>query len=229
MRIKICGMTRLDQAQSIVQMGVTALGFICVPQSPRFIRPEQIRAIADQLPLHPLTGAMVERIGVFVDETVADLCRVVEQAGLSGVQLHGSESPQVCQELRAQLPHIQVIKALRVRDAATLTQALDYQHQVDALLLDAYNPAATHPGLYGGSGRTLDWSSLQSFQPSCPWLLAGGITPENVLQALRQLQPDGIDLSSGVERAPGDKDLDKVARLMEVLKPFSAQVPALDG
>lgn len=229
MRVKICGVTRPDQAQAIVQMGVTALGFVCVPQSPRFICPEQIRAIGDQLPLHPLTGAVVERIGVFVDATVADLCQVVERAGLSGVQLHGSESPQVCQQLRAQLPHIQVIKALRVRDAASLTQALAYQHQVNALLLDAYNPAATHPGLYGGSGRTLDWSSLRSFQPSCPWLLAGGITPENVLQALRQLQPAGIDLSSGVERAPGDKDLAQVARLMEALKQLSPQVPALDG
>jgi phosphoribosylanthranilate isomerase len=81
---------------------------------------------------------------------------------------------------------------------------------VDALLLDAY-----HPHLLGGTGKTLDWETLQQFRPSCPWLLAGGLTPENVIDALSLLQPSGIDLSSGVERSPGDKDLGKVARLFE--------------
>ena len=84
---------------------------------------------------------------------------------------------------------------------------------VDALLLDAYHPHVTNPGLLGGTGKTLNWNSLKQFRPRCPWLLAGGITPDNVLDALQQLQPDGIDLSSGIEVAPGDKDLAAVERL----------------
>jgi phosphoribosylanthranilate isomerase len=91
---------------------------------------------------------------------------------------------------------------------------------VDTLLLDAY-----HPQLLGGTGKTLNWETLQNFCPSIPWFLAGGLTPENVLDALSQLQPSGIDLSSGVERAPGDKDLDKVAQLFEQLSCLPARTP----
>jgi phosphoribosylanthranilate isomerase len=127
--------------------------------------------------------------------------------------LHGDESPEFCHQLRSFLPSVEIIKALRVRSFPALLQADVYTSWVDTLLLDAY-----HPQQMGGTGKTLDWPSLQQFQPSCPWLLAGGLTPNNVLDALNQVQPNGIDLSSGVERAPGDKDLTKVAQLFEQLK-----------
>lgn len=227
-RVKICGITQSSQAQAIVQLGVTALGFICVPQSPRYVTPEQIRAIVEGLVTEPvgfapeqLTAAWIDRVGVFVDTPLEEIQRIIAIAQLNGVQLHGSESPQFCRELRAAMPEVMIIKAFRVRTQETLAEAIAYQTLVDALLLDAYNPRAIHPGLYGGTGHTLAWEQLQQFRPDCPWFLAGGITPDNVQEALSLVQPDGIDVSSGVERVPGQKDPEKVAALVARL----AQLP----
>jgi len=171
--------------------------------------PEQIRAIVDHLPIEPA----VDRVGVFADADLEEICRVVAIANLNAVQLHGSESPEFCDRLRSEQPDIEIIKALRVRNINALTQAQLYADWVDTLLLDAH-----HPTLLGGTGQMIDWSSLQAFSPNCPWILAGGITPANVSTALSEVQPDGIDLSSGVEHAPGDKDLVKVAELFDRLK-----------
>jgi phosphoribosylanthranilate isomerase len=154
----------------------------------------------------------IDRIGVFVNTSWDKICQTVAAAGLTGVQLHGDESPEFCHQLRSFLPNVEIIKALRVRSLQELAQAAVYTRRVDMLLLDAY-----HPQQLGGTGKTLDWVALQQFQPSSPWLLAGGLTPDNVLEALNQVHPNGIDLSSGVERAPGDKDLTKVAQLFKQL------------
>jgi phosphoribosylanthranilate isomerase len=218
MRVKICGITQPEQGVAIAQFGATALGFICVPQSPRYIQPEQIRAIVDELPSHQ----PVDRVGVFANETVSEICRIVEIANLNAVQLHGQESPEFCQQIKAELPELEVIKALRIRDTEALAVSSSYAAHVDTLLLDAY-----HPSMLGGTGKTLDWSLLQPFCPDCEWLLAGGITPENVLDALRQVQPNGIDLSSGVEASPGNKDLDRVAKLFAQLKQLRSVAPQL--
>jgi phosphoribosylanthranilate isomerase len=204
MRVKICGITKPEQGQAIAQLGATALGFICVQASPRYVTPRQIRAVVEQL-LVP-----VDCVGVFADARVEEISRVVAETGLNAVQLHGSESPEFCKLLRQALPEVKILKALRVKTPECLDRTIIYTSYVDALLLDAY-----HPHLLGGTGKTLDWETLQQFCPSCPWLLAGGLTPENVINALSLLQPSGIDLSSGVERSPGDKDLDKVAQLFE--------------
>ncbi|HEY9601145.1 MAG TPA: phosphoribosylanthranilate isomerase [Allocoleopsis sp.] len=204
MRIKICGITKPEQGQAIAQLGATALGFICVQASPRYVTPGQIRAVIEQL-LVP-----VDCVGVFAEATVEEISWVVAQTGFNVVQLHGSESPEFCQLLRQTLPEVKILKALRVKTSECLDRTAIYTSYVDALLLDAY-----HPHLLGGTGKTLEWKTLQQFCPSCPWLLAGGLTPDNVVDALSLLQPSGIDLSSGVERSPGDKDLDKVARLFE--------------
>jgi phosphoribosylanthranilate isomerase len=206
MRVKICGITKPDQGQAIAQLGATALGFICVQASPRYVTPVQIRAVVESL------RVSVDRIGVFADAAIEEINQIVADAGLSAAQLHGSESPDFCQQLRQSLPGVEIIKALRVRTPECLHQATIYTNCVDTLLLDAY-----HPQLLGGTGKTLDWGTLQQFRPSCPWFLAGGLTPDNILDALSRLQPSGIDLSSGVERSPGNKDLDKVALLFERL------------
>lgn len=222
MRIKICGITKPEQGRAIAQLGATALGFICVRSSPRYVTPEQIRRIVEALPVEALPSAsahsfhgsagMVDRVGVFADAALDEIASIVAMSGLNAVQLHGDESPEFCGQVRDLLPQVEVIKALRVRDRQTLHQCDRYQSQVNTLLLDAY-----HPTLLGGTGHTLNWESLQSFTFSRPWLLAGGLTPDNVAAALAQLHPEGIDLSSGVETAPGDKDLQQVARLMETL------------
>ncbi|PMB19920.1 phosphoribosylanthranilate isomerase [Fischerella thermalis] len=206
MRIKICGITQPQQGKAIADLGATALGFICVTTSPRYVTIKQIQAVVEKLP------SKVDSIGVFANTPPEKIKQTVVDGGLTGVQLHGDESPEFCQQLRELLPGVEIIKALRIRTATDLDKTTIYNLFVDTLLLDAY-----HPQQLGGTGKTLDWQLLQNFQPSRPWFLAGGLTPHNILEALSQVKPTGIDLSSGVERAPGDKDLQKVAQLFEKL------------
>ncbi|MEH2223483.1 phosphoribosylanthranilate isomerase [Nostoc sp.] len=204
MRVKICGITQPQQSIAIASLGATALGFICVPNSPRYVTTSQIRAAVAELP------ANIDTIGVFANASIPEISQIVADSGLTGVQLHGDESPDFCYQLRQVLPNIEIIKALRIRSLEHLDTTADYTKFVDTLLLDAY-----HPQHLGGTGKTLDWTMLEQFSPSCPWLLAGGLTADNIVQALNQVNPSGVDLSSGVERTPGDKDLDKVAKLFE--------------
>ncbi|MBH8573403.1 phosphoribosylanthranilate isomerase [Nostocaceae cyanobacterium CENA369] len=206
MRVKICGITQPQQSVAIATLGATALGFICVPTSPRYVTTAQIRAAVAQLPEN------IDRIGVFANTDISKINQTAIDSGLTGVQLHGDELPEFCDQLRQALPQVEIIKALRIRSLEHLEKAAHYAQYVDTLLLDAY-----HPQQLGGTGQTLDWQMLQQFSPSCSWFLAGGLTPDNILTALSQVKPDGIDLSSGVEIKPGDKDLDKVALLFEKL------------
>lgn len=216
MRVKICGITKPEQGQAIAQMGATALGFICVPSSPRYVTPGQISLAIARLPTKTVQGDPLACIGVFASAELPIIHQTVESTGLTGVQLHGEESPEFCQKLRAVLPDIELIKAIRVRDRTALQQLERYADCVDTFLLDAY-----HPHLLGGTGQALDWSLLSDeFQPPRPWLLAGGLSPENIQTALQKTTPDGIDLSSGVERTPGDKDLELVALLFQQLAPY---------
>jgi phosphoribosylanthranilate isomerase len=207
MRVKICGITQPQQSVAIANLGATALGFICVPTSPRYVTSEQIQAAVAELPEN------IDKIGVFANASIPEITQIVIDSGLTGVQLHGDEPPEFCSLLRQSLPNVEIIKALRVRSVEHLTQAENYIPYIDTLLLDAY-----HPQQLGGTGQTLDWQMLEQFKPSCPWLLAGGLTPNNVITALSQVKPDGIDLSSGVEIKPGDKDLNKVALLFQQLR-----------
>ena len=124
----------------------------------------------------------VERVGVFVDATLATLTEAVKIGQLTTLQLHGEETPQACADIRHAYPNLKIIKAFRIRSEADLSSTSRYDGIVDALLLDAY-----HPQLLGGTGKTLPWQSLKGFQPGEPWILAGGLTPENVLEALAYL------------------------------------------
>ncbi len=207
MRVKICGITQTKQGQEIAALGASSLGFICVEQSPRYLAPDQIRAIADSLPTE------IDKVGVFANHSLAEIAHIVEQAHLTAVQLHGPESPEFCLQLRqAMAPDIELIKAFRIKSAQSLESTAAYVDCVDTLLLDAY-----HPQMLGGTGKTINWQDLAQFKPELPWMLAGGLTPDNIKEALARLQPDGIDLSSGVERSPGDKDLEKVAQLFRLI------------
>ena len=206
MRVKICGITQIEQGQAIVSLGADSIGFICVEQSPRYISPDRLRKIADALP------AATVKVGVFANHSLNEIAAVVEQGHLSAVQLHGKESPEFCLQLRQLVPEIELIKAFRIKSAVSLAETDAYTNCVDTLLLDAY-----HPQMLGGTGHTINWQDLAQFKPAIPWLLAGGLTPDNVKSALSRLQPDGIDLSSGVERSPGDKDLEQVAQLFKAI------------
>lgn len=218
LRVKICGITKPEQGHAIAQLGATALGFICAQSSPRYVSPAQIAAIVATLPLDPAGEPQCDRIGVFVNASLEDICQTVAISNLNGVQLHGTEAPEFCDRLRQRLSTVEIIKALRIRSGSDLNQVDVYAAWVDTLLLDAYDPK-----LAGGTGKTLDWRSLQQFQPPCPWFLAGGLTPANILTALRQTKPHGIDLSSGVEHAPGDKNLNEVARLFAQLQAYDIE------
>jgi phosphoribosylanthranilate isomerase len=213
MRVKICGITNPEQGNAIALWGATELGFICVPASPRYLEPSAIKTLISQIP------EQVNKIGVFADTDQETIVAVVGETGLTGVQLHGQESPDFCQQLRKLLsPEIELIKALRIKTAASLASVAFYAQVVDTLLLDAY-----HPQLLGGTGQTLNWEDLVQWRSPLPWILAGGLTPDNILVALSQLHPQGIDLSSGVELSPGNKDLAKVAQLFQQLKLVTAQ------
>jgi len=213
LRVKICGITSPEQGTAIADLGAHSIGFICVQKSPRYVTPEQILRIASVLPND------VHRVGVFMNTRVSEIVEIVKRSRLTSVQLHGDESVEFCSELRSALRkqiinfNVELIKAFRVESAAGLVNTHPYSAVVDWLLLDAY-----HPTMGGGTGLTLDWATLEDFKPTVPWLLAGGLNPDNVRDALQTINPQGIDLSSGVERSPGDKDLGKVARLFEQLK-----------
>lgn len=206
MRIKICGITQLEQGIAIASLGATALGFICVPNSPRYVTPTQLKTLTEIIP------PQINCIGVFANAQIDDIIRIVLQTHLTGIQLHGDETPEFCRTLKQLLPQLEIIKALRVTTTDAFIKSEAYFNCVDTLLLDAY-----HPNLLGGTGKTLDWSSLAYFRPPIPWLLAGGLTPDNIGEALYLVSPSGIDLSSGVERSPGDKDLAKVKKLFQQL------------
>jgi phosphoribosylanthranilate isomerase len=206
MRVKICGITQSSQAQAIASLDVDSLGFICVPSSPRYLAPEQIALILAQLP------PTLKTIGVFAQAQPEVVIDTVQKTGLTGIQLHGDESPEYTHQLRIQLPQVELIKALRLKEVNDLAQLSTYYDCIDTILLDAY-----HPQLLGGTGKTLAWESLKNFSPPRPWLLAGGLNPENINQALEQLNPDGLDISSGVEQQPGIKDLAKVKQFLTVV------------
>jgi phosphoribosylanthranilate isomerase len=211
LRVKICGITQPDQGQAIAALGVHALGFICVPPSPRYVTAQQIRQIVDGLPPD------VDRVGVFMNADFEEIVETVKVAKLTSLQLHGNEDPEFCRELRSALPGIELIKAFRVRSGRDLAfieaMTAPYAADVDWFLLDAY-----HPSQGGGTGQTLDWEAIPGFAPQRPWFLAGGLRPDNVGAALGQVQPQGIDLSSGVEHSPGHKDLTAVQALFDALR-----------
>ncbi len=213
MYVKVCGITKPEQAQAIADLGVDALGFICVPQSKRYISSKHLSLISQSL------TNRVGRIAVFVN---ADLCSILDiwqNCHLTGIQLHGQESPEFCHQLRQALPTAKLIKAIAIKSSADIELALSYRTVADVLLLDAYDPQ-----MAGGTGKTIDWSILHNFRSALTeveWWLAGGLHAGNVAQAIATVLPKGIDVSSGVENSPGDKDIHKVKQFLNALRNLS--------
>jgi phosphoribosylanthranilate isomerase len=209
--LKICGLCQPDQAAAIAAMDVAAIGVIAVESSPRFVPPER-RA---ELFLAAKT-ARPACLGVLVvaDPQAADLDRLGSGYGHDILQLHGQESAERCRELRQSLG-VKVWKALRLRDRSDLDRAADYAQHVDGLLLDAWVADQL-----GGTGQRLPLDWLQGFKPEVPWWLAGGISNHALPEILSQVQPDGLDVSSAVEKSPGDKDLEGVAKLVRAVNHY---------
>jgi len=191
-RVKICGITNLEDAIMAVEAGADALGFVFFRGSPRFISPEQAAAVIRHLP------PFVQTVGLFVNEEPDTVNSIAERCGLDLVQLHGEETPDYCGAIRRR-----VIKAFRVKDASSLDDLPNYR--VAAPLLDAWSPAA-----HGGTGTTFNWEIAARAAASRSIILAGGLTPENVAGAIAAVRPYAVDVSSGVESGPGKKDAARV-------------------
>jgi len=196
MFVKICGITQLEDAEAAVTAGAGAIGFIFWPQSPRFIDPHRARVIAAALP------PFVTPVGVFVNQPLDYVNGVASLVRLGVVQLHGDETPQFASAVTRP-----VMKAVSIGSADTRLWPARVR-----LLLDVHDPLAR-----GGTGRTIDWAAAAELASQRKVVLAGGLKPENVADAVARVRPYGIDVSSGVERSPGIKDHQRLRALFEAV------------
>ena len=204
-RVKLCGITRLEDALAAVDAGVDALGFVFVPGTPRFITAEAGRMIRSALP------PFITTVGLFVDAEPAFVEEYLRVSRVQVAQFHGDESPGVVASYR---DRVRVIKAFRVRGPETLAALAGYRDSVDAILLDAFVA-----GAHGGTGARFDWDlAIEARSAGRPLILAGGLNPENVAEAVRRVNPYAADVSSGVEVSPGRKDPAKVRAFLEAAR-----------
>jgi phosphoribosylanthranilate isomerase len=196
-KVKICGITNLEDALMVAEAGADALGFVFVPGSPRYIHPQKAEEIERHLP------PFLSLVGVFANVPLKEVREVAEACHLSLVQLHGEESPAYCSALGKR-----VIKAFRMKGAKGLEEM--GQYEVEALLLDSCSP-----GQLGGTGKTFDWRLAQEAKRYGRLILSGGLTPENVAEGIRIVRPYAVDVSSGVEERTGKKEKGKVKRFLE--------------
>jgi len=203
-KVKICGITNRDDAEVAVAAGADALGFVMYKQSPRWVEPAVARAIIAELP------PFVLPIGVFVNEEAGIVRRLVDECGFALAQLHGDETALYCQQLGRP-----ALKALRLKDRGAFLALAEFQGRAGArgFLIDAFSDQA-----YGGTGQTVDWTLAAEVARAVPVLLAGGLTPFNVAEAVRLVRPYGVDVSSGVELSPGKKDSRKVSAFIEAAR-----------
>jgi len=209
-KIKICGITNIDDAVKAMELGADLLGFNFYPKSPRYIEPQQAEEIIRKLP------AFINIVGVFVNANAETIRKTAGDLMLNWIQLHGDESPGFCTQLY-NMPS-QVIKAIRIKTVKDIEYAKNFI--VDALLLDAYNPS-----LYGGTGQRFDWSSLPELTGHVlgRTFLAGGINPQNVIEAIG-LSFYGIDVCSGIEDSPRKKNHKKMEKLFKNIRSVTTGV-----
>jgi phosphoribosylanthranilate isomerase len=201
-KLKVCGVTSLEDARAAIDCGAEYLGFNFYPKSPRHIAPQSARAIIERLPDEIIS------VGVFVNESrPEDVVEILLVSGAKLAQLHGDESPAYCAGVGAE----RVIKALRIGDDFDARRVLDYP--ASAILLDAFDTK-----LYGGTGRTANWAIVREAAKLTKVFLAGGLSPENIVEAIRAVEPFAVDVNSGVESAPGRKDASKLLRLREEME-----------
>jgi len=201
-KVKICGITDYEDASMAVELGAAALGFIFA-HSPRQVTPQKARDIISAIP------PFAKTVGIFVNQDPIEINKIMRFCGLDLVQLHGDESPDFCDEL---MPH--TIKALRIKDKASLRTARAYRDKVRALLLDTYSKDKA-----GGTGETFDWQlAIKIKKLGIPIILAGGLGPSNIDGAISTVRPYAVDVNSGVEERPGKKSHSLIKDLMEKVK-----------
>lgn len=200
-KIKICGITNLEDALAAVECGADAVGFIFYKKSPRFITPKKAAEIILALP------PFVTTIGIFVDESAAAISSTIVETGIGVVQLHGDEPPESCSCSR------RIIKAIRVKSLDSLAPLEGFKGRVSAYVLDTYTPDKL-----GGTGTIFNWDIAVEAKQFGRVILAGGLTPENIVEAIRHVRPYGVDVCSGVEASKGKKDLKKLKLFIERAK-----------
>ena len=208
MLVKICGITRLEDAEAAVALGAGALGFVFWPKSPRYVDPERARTIVAALP------PFIATVGVFVDQTARLVNGVAARVGLSAVQLHGDEPVDILGEIERP-----VVKAMALHASTTAEEADAWPSRV-RLLIDAHDPDQR-----GGTGRTVDWKRAAAVAARRPVLLAGGLNAANVADAIQTVKPFGIDVSSGVESSPGIKDHTRLRALFDAVAAANVGAP----
>ena len=205
-RIKICGITENCDVQSIVKQGVDALGFIFVKESPRYILPEVARGIIRKIP------PFIDVVGVFMNEDPVEVNDIAQYCGLTLVQLHGAEPPEYCETISCP-----IVKAFRVPSDEGISWA-PYDGIVKGYLFDTYNKDKA-----GGTGEVFDWQLIEKMGLPAEIILAGGLSPENIGAAIASVQPYAVDVNSGVESAPGIKDIELIAQLTAAVKKADMQ------
>ncbi|MFO1289387.1 MAG: phosphoribosylanthranilate isomerase [Nitrosomonas sp.] len=200
-RVKICGITRTEDALAAVSFGADAIGFVFWQQSARNILPQQARPITKTIP------AFVTTVGVYVDPTVEWVHETATIANLGLLQFHGNESPEFCDQFA--LPYV---KALRIKEDMDLLEYANRYQSAKGLLLDTYSA-----NLPGGTGEVFDWTLIPANLP-LPIILSGGLTPDNVVHAITKVKPWAVDVSSGVEASKGIKDINKISAFMQRVK-----------
>lgn len=202
-RVKICGITRLKDAQVALEAGADAIGFVFA-ESPRKISPARAKAITRSL------GPWVTTVGVFVNASAEAMRQIARDCRLSAIQLHGDEPPAIAQKLEG----LKIIKAFRIAEKSDLRGIMDFP--ADAALLDSRSA-----GQWGGTGKIFDWKMLRPRKWIRPLIISGGLNAENVKTVVKMLAPYGVDVSSGVERSPGQKDPQKVREFIRNAKTIS--------
>jgi phosphoribosylanthranilate isomerase len=200
-KIKICGITNLDDAMAAVDFGADALGFVFFRGSPRFISYKDAAAVIKSLP------SFITTIGVFVDEKPKEIEKITDSAGIDVIQLHGNEPPEMCDLSR------RVIKAIRVKSLESLDPLIYYRDMVSVFLLDTFTP-----DVFGGTGQIFNWDIAVEAKQFGRIILSGGLTPDNISNAVTRVKPYGVDVSSGVESEKGKKDHKKMKLFIERAK-----------
>lgn len=210
-KVKICGIKDIDALDVAINTGADFIGFVFYGRSPRALTPEQASILFNHL---RTLSSTISKVGLFVNPSDEQLDAV--SAELDMIQLHGDETPARCAEIKART-ECKIMKAIAIKDPADLAQIEPYEPACDWLLFDA-KPMNDNESLPGGNGLSFDWTILEGHAMHRPWMLAGGLTPENLQRAIELLRPDAVDVSSGVEDAPGIKNLQKIERFIALAK-----------